>query len=37
MDNHYRCLTCYTDLTAEEYEQHQREGHTVIEWTTSND
>jgi hypothetical protein len=32
MEDKYRCLTCYTALTQEEYEQHKDQGHVTIEY-----
>lgn len=32
MEEKYRCLTCYTALTKEEYEQHKDQGHTTVEY-----
>jgi len=32
MDDKYRCLTCNTPLTKEEYEEHTRHGHTTLEY-----
>lgn len=30
--NDYRCLTCYQQLTKEEYEEHKRKGHVTLEY-----
>lgn len=32
MRDKYRCLTCYQELTQEEYIQHKQEGHITVEY-----
>ena len=37
MKDKYRCLTCYQELTEEEYEEHKREGHVTVEYVVLNE
>jgi len=30
--NDYRCLTCYQQLTKDEYAEHKRKGHITLEY-----
>ena len=32
MEDKYRCLTCYTEVTKEEYEEHKLQGHVTVEY-----
>jgi len=32
MDTKYRCLTCYEQLTKDEYCEHKRKGHVTVEY-----
>jgi hypothetical protein len=32
MDDKFRCLTCYIELTKEEYEEHKKLGHVTLEY-----
>lgn len=33
MNNRYRCLTCYTEISKDEYEEHKKHGHVTIAFT----
>ena len=32
MKNRYRCLTCYTEITKDEHEEHKKRGHVVVDF-----